>query len=117
MAFIWIDALDCWVGKYEVTNEEFRMKDPGHESRDYKSHDLNGDHQPVVYVNLGDAQKYVKWLTEREHKAGRLPGGWRYRLPTKDEWMTFAQCGDGRKFPWGENGRQSMEITTAKVAL
>ena len=55
----------------------------------------------MVYVNFDDAVAYAKWLTERERKAGRLPKGYRYRLPTKDEWTAFAQCGDGREYPWG----------------
>lgn len=101
MEFVWIDALKMWVGKYEVTNGEYRKKEPGHDSKDYEGHSLNGDRQPVVYVNFDDAVAYAKWLTEQDQKSGNLPDDYEYRLPTGAEWAVFAQCGDGRQYPWG----------------
>lgn len=101
MEFVWISALKSWVGKYEVTNGEYRKKEPGHDSKDYKGNSLNGDRQPVVYVNFDDAVAYAKWLTERDRAAGHIPEGYAYRLPTKDEFTAFVQCGDGREYPWG----------------
>jgi hypothetical protein len=103
MEFVWIKALDCWAGKYEVTNYEYRKFKPGHDSKSFGKHTLNGDRQPVVYVNYQDAVEYAKWLTERELKANRIPAGYRYRLPTKQEWTTFCQIGGNRKFPWGDS--------------
>lgn len=103
MEFVWIKALDCWVGKYEVTNEEYRKFKPDHDSRSYETISLNGDRQPVVYVNFKDTAEYAKWLTEREHKAGRLPAGYCYRLPSNTEWTAFCQCGDNREYPWGNS--------------
>ena len=100
--FVWIKALDCWVGKYEVTNGEYREFKPDHDSEEYKGKTLNDDRQPVVYVNYYDATAYAKWLTERERKAGRLPTGYDYCLPTTDKWMIFCQCGNNRKYPWGD---------------
>jgi len=101
MEFVWVAPLKLWVGKYEVTNGEYRVKEPGHDSGDFSGRSLNGDRQPVVFVTFADAQAYAEWLTERERQAGRLPDGLRYRLPTNPEWLTYAQCGDGRTYPWG----------------
>ena len=101
MEFVWVPALRMWVGKYEATNEEYRKKETGHDSRDYKGHRLNGDRQPVVYVNFDDAKAYADWLTQRDRATGKLPEGYVYRLPSEDEWQTIAECGDGRVYPWG----------------
>ena len=101
MEFVWIEKMGCWVGKYEVTNAEYRKYDPLHDSKNYRDGDLNGDSQPVVFVSFDEATKFTEWLTVRERDAKRLPEGYVYRLPTKDEWTAFAQCGDSREYPWG----------------
>ena len=101
MEFVWIKALNCWAGKYEVANGEYRKFKADHDSKDYKGNSMNGDRQPVVYVNFYDATEYAKWLTDRERKAGRLPSGYTYRLPSEKEWTSFCQCGDNREYPWG----------------
>ena len=98
MEFVWIPQMNLWVGKYEVTNGEYRRKEPGHDSRSYNNHSLNHDRQPVVYVNFDDAQAYAEWMTRQDRA---VLGGASYRLPTGDEWMTFAQVDDGREYPWG----------------
>lgn len=101
MEFVWIEALDMWVGKYEVTNEEYRKKKPRHDSGEFEGHTLNLDRQPAVRVNFDDGKAYAEWLTRQD--SGALPSGYRYRLPGEYEWMMFAQCGDGRQYPWGSN--------------
>ncbi|NCA83583.1 MAG: hypothetical protein EOM72_12740 [Opitutae bacterium] len=98
MAFVWVPALKVWAGKHEATNGEYRKKEPGHDSREYGGHSLNGDRQPVVYVNFDDAKAYAAWLTDQEK--AQL-GGLRYRVISEKEWETVAQCGDGREYPWG----------------
>jgi hypothetical protein len=103
MEYVWIQALKIWVGKYEVTNGEYRKYKPEHDSKAYKGHSLNGDRQPVLLHKFIEADEFAKWLTQRERDAGRLPEGSRYRRPSKAEWMAFAQCGDGRVYPWGND--------------
>ncbi len=75
-----------------------------------------GPTHPAVNVNWDDAAAYCAWLTEREHKAGRISAHESYRLPTDHEWSCAAGIGDkedaaklpGEKdgliadaFPWG----------------
>ncbi len=98
--FVWIPALKLWAGKYEVTNSEYRKKETAHDSKDYEGHTLNGERQPVVYVNFDDAAAYAAWLTE--HDKAQL-GGLRYRVISEDEWLACAQCGDKREYPWGSS--------------
>lgn len=100
MEFVWVPALKMWVGKYEVTNGEYRRWKPDHNSGEYKGYSLNGDRQPVVRVNFDDAKAYADWLTQQDRP---YLGGARYRLPTEREFMTYCQCGAGREYPWGNN--------------
>ncbi len=54
-----------------------------------------------MYVDFNDARDYAEWMTEKD--IGVMLSGYRYRLPTEDEWVTYARCGDGREFPWGNS--------------
>ncbi len=98
ISFVWIEKLGLWVGKYEVTNAEFRRMIPGHDSGTYHRHALNDDRQPAVNLRFDDAREYASWLNEQDSDA---LGQARYRLPSEKEWLAFAQCGDEREFPWG----------------
>jgi len=100
MEFVWVSELKLWVGKYEVTNGEYRKKEPAHDSKGFKGRTLNGDLQPVVFVNFIDAKAYAEWLTKQD---GSGLDGLLYRVISETEWQTCAQCGDGRKFPWGNS--------------
>lgn len=98
MAFVWVPALKRWVGKYEVTNGEYRKKEAGHDSKDLSGQSLNDDRQPVVFVNFDDAKAFANWLTEKEKEhLSRL----RYRVISDAEWQVCAKCGTGRLYPWG----------------
>lgn len=98
MTFIWIAALDLWVGRFSVTNKEYRQYSPAHDSTDYYGVTLNEDDQPVVMVTFEDAKAYADWLTVKDKPA---LDGRRYRLPSEPEWLVYAQCGDNRVYPWG----------------
>jgi sulfatase modifying factor 1 len=99
MEFVWVKALNGWVGKYEVTNEEYRKFKADHKSGEYSGHRLNADRQPVVQVSYNEAVAFGEWV----NRTATLPEGYKARLPDGKEWLTFAQCGDGREYPWGKN--------------
>ncbi len=103
MEFVWVKALGIWVGKYEVTNGEYRRFVPGHNSGGFRGHSLNGNRQPVVRVNFDDAKAYAAWMTAHDRAAGRLPAGFRYRLPTEAEFTAYAQAGKNWEYPWGNH--------------
>ena len=100
--FVWVPALRMWVGRFEVTNGEFLAMDPAHDSGLFRELPLNGDRQPVVRVNFDDSAAFAAWLTEQERAAGKLPDGWRYRLPSRAEAIAYTRAGMGTIYPWGE---------------
>lgn len=99
LEFVWVPALKGWAGKYEVTNGQYRRFKSGHNSKDYIGRSLNGDRQPVVYVSYNDAVAFADWVNGN---ASNL-GGAKVRLPDGNQWTTIAECGDGRKYPWGNS--------------
>lgn len=101
MEFVRIPSMGIWVGKFEVTNTEYRRKNPEHDSTGiYRGPSLDEDRQPVVRVNFHEAVAYAEWLTKKDQD---VLGGMRYRLASEKEWTALAQCGDERAFPWGNN--------------
>ncbi len=102
MEFVWVPAMRMWVGRFEVTNEEYLRMDPAHDSGDFRGLCLRGARQPVVRLNFNDAVAYAAWLTEQERAAGKLKGGWRYRLPSRMESILYTRAGNPQTYPWGE---------------
>lgn len=102
MEFVWVPPLGMWVGRFEVTNEEYQPMDPEHDSGDFRELSLREPRQPVVRVNFDDTVAYAAWLTEQERAAGKLLPGWRYRLPSRAEAIAYTRAGMSAVFPWGE---------------
>ena len=69
MEFVWVSSMQAWVGRYEVTNEEYRRKDSSHDSGEIDGVKLNAPRQPVVRINYDDTVAYAAWLTEQERAA------------------------------------------------
>ncbi len=88
-----VDAF--FIGKYEVTNEQFRKFRPEHNSAAYEGLPQNGDKQPAVNVSWEDAVAFAKWLSEKSGKT--------YRLPTEAEWEYAARGGTRLNRFWGDN--------------
>ena len=63
---------------------------------------------PVEQVSWIDATNYCALLTERERLAGRLSGGYVYRLPTEAEWEYACRAGTTTPFHYGEELRSGM---------
>ena len=75
----------------------------------------SGPDYPVVNVSWKDANAFCAWLAGTERKAGKIPAGATYRLPTDAEWSWAVGIGDRETngtpkvksgkiegvFPWG----------------
>ena len=101
MEFLWIEDLECWVGRFEVSNAEYRRMNPEHDSGNYKGLPLNDDRQPAVRLNFDEMMGFAGWMTARERAAGRIPEGSRFRLPTRGESVACAEAGVPKTYPWG----------------
>ena len=86
---------DFAIGKYEVTNGQFKKFKPHHDSGANEGSSLDGDKQPVVNVSWEDAVAFAKWLSEKT--------GQTYRLPTEAEWEYAARAGTITSRFWGNN--------------
>ncbi|MCI5143211.1 MAG: formylglycine-generating enzyme family protein, partial [Candidatus Electrothrix sp. ATG1] len=73
-----------WMGKYEVTNGQYRQFRPEHNSGQMEKESLDQAAQPVVFVSWHDAKAYTDWLTRKRGDEKKYT--FRFRLPTEAEW-------------------------------
>ena len=105
-----------YLGKYEVTNADFRKFIRVHDSEDYHGHNLNKDQQPVVNISWNEAALYCNYLSQKQglepfyevqgaNVVGYRPSSIGYRLPSEAEWSWAARHVEGESellhFPWG----------------
>jgi formylglycine-generating enzyme required for sulfatase activity len=80
-----------WLGRCEVTNEQYARFDPAHDSRiergDFlqfsaaeRGYPANTPKQPVVRISWNEAMAFCKWLTEKTGEPCTLPAEaqWEY---------------------------------------
>ena len=88
-----------WLGKYPVTQgqwEEAMGENPSY----FKD---AGKDAPVETVSWGDSVEFCQKLNIREGKAGRLPDGYQYSLPTEAEWEYACRAGTSTVFSFGDS--------------
>ncbi len=91
-----------WMGRFEVTNEQFALFDPAHDSgvepmRGYQfgihGYPVNRPRQPVVRVSWQEAMEFCRWLSRRT--------GLRFSLPTEAQWEYACRAGTSSPMFYG----------------
>ena len=85
-----------WIGAHEVTQAQY------YRIMAQRPSEILGDALPVESVTWEDAQGYCEVLNDLERGAGRLPGGYVYRLPTEAEWEYAARAETTSPFAFGD---------------
>ena len=92
-----------WIGKFEVTNEQYAQFDSTHDSgymegrfkdRYTRGTPVNGPRQPVVRISWHEAMAFCAWLSK---KTGR-----ECSLPTEAQWEWACRGGTASPFAFGE---------------
>lgn len=92
---------DYQLALFEVTIGEFNrfIEESGYEMpEEYFEANSLPEHYPVSYVNLHDAESYVKWLNDSKPSTDSGV----YRLPSESEWEYAARDGVKTVYPWGD---------------
>jgi len=94
-----------WLGKMEVTNEQYRCFAPDHESRDESRNGYqfgrrgffqDGPRHPVVRISWEDAMAFCQWMSTLT--------GMKVTLPTEGQWEWAARAGSDKEFFFGDGG-------------
>jgi hypothetical protein len=93
MAMVWIPDGNFWAGKYHVKQSEFEAVMGSNPST------FRGPNRPVETISWDAAMAFCDKLNEFERKAGKLPAGFHYTLPTESQWSAFSADADIEQAP------------------
>jgi len=84
-------TIGFYLGKYEVTQEEYE-KVMGKNPSQFK-----GDKLPVERVGWNDAVEFCEELNKKE----RIPSGWKFALPTEAQWEYACRASTTTAYSFG----------------
>ncbi len=93
-----------WMGRFEVTNAQFRRFDRGHDSRiesrrgyqfGRRGYDVDSPELPAVRVSWNDAKAFCDWLSAK--------AGMRISLPSEAQWEYACRAGTTTPMWYGDS--------------
>ena len=88
MPMVWVGDGGFWAGKYEMRQAEFE-KVAG-----YNPSSWHRSTKPVESISWDNATAFCEKLNDYERRAGKLPAGYHYVLPTESQWSTLSADAD-----------------------
>ena len=82
-----------YLGKYEVTQEEYEKVMRNNPSK------FKGDKLPVESISWNDAVAFCEALNKKE----RTSGGWKFGLPTEAQWEYACRANTTTTYNWGNS--------------
>ncbi len=83
MPMVWLSDAGYWAAKYPFRQRDFE-KVAG-----YNPSFFRGANRPVESISWESAQAFLQKLNDYEAKAGKVPAGFHYSLPTESQWEQF----------------------------
>jgi formylglycine-generating enzyme required for sulfatase activity len=92
-----------WISVCEITNRQYNLFDPGHDSRvesknatqyGIQGYPVNRPEQPVVRVSWLEAMAFCRWLSQES--------GQSFSLPTEAQWEWACRAGTAEPLSFGD---------------
>jgi formylglycine-generating enzyme required for sulfatase activity len=100
-----------WTAKQEVTQGQWKRVIGAFPDKLPSPEFGEGDEVPAYWINFDEAEGFCAELTGRARRAGALPDGWQFSLPTEAQWEYACRAGTTTAFSFGDTlGQQQANI-------